>query len=77
VRPDGTRYEGQFKDGLSHGWGKLEYLDGRQYTGTWKAGRMDGEGVISGPDLNAHSTLISDGELVVAVEPLEMSDSEE
>jgi hypothetical protein len=33
--PDGARYEGTFKDGLFHGWGKMSQANGDVYMGEW------------------------------------------
>lgn len=47
LKPSGEeRYEGDVRDGLRHGLGKLLCGDGSLvYTGEWKAGKRDGHGV--------------------------------
>ena len=44
---DGKIYTGEWKDGLNHGKGKLEFPI-EQYTreGEWKNGRMEGEQMV-------------------------------
>jgi len=39
VFPDGSRYEGQWKDGLKHGRGRFIYPDGDIYDGEWLEGK--------------------------------------
>ena len=38
--PDGSRYDGNFKDGLADGFGTCCFPDGRQVTGYWSGGRL-------------------------------------
>jgi hypothetical protein len=54
VFPNGSKYEGLFKDGLFHGKGFYTYADGTKYTGDFKNGLFEGKG-----------TLFSDGQLYV------------
>ncbi|CAE7302309.1 Rsph1 [Symbiodinium sp. CCMP2592] len=42
VFPDGSRYEGQWKDGLKHGKGRFIYPDGDVYDGEWQDGKAHG-----------------------------------
>lgn len=35
---DGSRYEGEFKDGLRHGRGEIGYTCADKYAGEWRAG---------------------------------------
>ena len=44
VFADGSRYEGQWKDGQKHGKGKYIYADGELYEGQWYQGKAHGEG---------------------------------
>ena len=46
----GSKYVGQFKDGLRSGIGSLYYADGSKYQGSWKKDKMNGEGVETFPD---------------------------
>jgi len=43
--PDGTRYEGSFKNGEYDGHGVLTWPDGKRYEGNFKNGLRDGKGV--------------------------------
>lgn len=42
--PDGTVYEGQFKDSRPDGKGKLKDKDGNQYEGEFSKGAFNGKG---------------------------------
>ena len=42
--PDGTKYVGEWKDGIPNGQGTLTYLDGRKYIGEFKDGIPNGQG---------------------------------
>jgi len=42
--PNGSRYEGEFKEGSFHGEGIYYFFNGSQYQGTWKEGKMSGQG---------------------------------
>ena len=41
---DGSYYEGNFKDGLRHGKGKVTWTNGDLYMGNWKRGFRHGKG---------------------------------
>ena len=41
---NGSRYTGQWLNGLQHGKGTQIYTDGSQYKGEWKSGRANGKG---------------------------------
>ena len=43
---DGTKYLGQFRNGLPHGQGKVEYLNGEIYEGEMAEGQFDGYGTL-------------------------------
>ena len=45
-RPDGSGYEGEYKDWEPHGFGKLIYPDGSIYEGYWKSDKQHGEGIL-------------------------------
>lgn len=36
--PDGSRYEGEFKEGLRHGKGEISYTCADKFAGEWRAG---------------------------------------
>lgn len=40
------KYEGKFKNGLPHGFGKYTWKNGNIYEGKWKAGERHGKGVL-------------------------------
>ena len=44
IYADGEVYEGNYKNGLKHGFGKIFYTNATQYQGTFKNGYADGEG---------------------------------
>ena len=46
---DGT-YSGNFKDGLRHGKGTYNFLNGEKYVGDWEYGKMTGKGTLTGAD---------------------------
>ena len=48
--PDGTRYEGEWKNGKRYGQGIQIKPDGRKHIGEWKDGRRHGPGVEIHPD---------------------------
>ena len=56
--PDGTKYVGEFKDGLQNGQGTFTYPDGREYVGEynygkrWKGTDYDKNGNIIGKYVN-------------------------
>jgi hypothetical protein len=37
---------GEFKDGVSHGTGRIVEVDGSTYNGEWKKGKMHGQGTL-------------------------------
>ena len=41
---DGSKYDGEWKEGKRYGKGTLTYEDGAKYVGEWKDGEMDGTG---------------------------------
>eukprot|EP01028_Stygiella_incarcerata_P009245 TRINITY_DN4352_c0_g1_i2.p1 TRINITY_DN4352_c0_g1~~TRINITY_DN4352_c0_g1_i2.p1 ORF type:complete len:130 (-),score=29.09 TRINITY_DN4352_c0_g1_i2:224-613(-) len=48
--PDGSKYEGEWKDGKRNGKGMRTWLSGQKYEGEWKDGAMNGKGVYTWPD---------------------------
>lgn len=61
----GGHYEGEFKDGYRHGFGKRVWGDGNFYEGEWHLGLQHGKGVYGskyGPEKEGtwkEGTLIS------------------
>ena len=41
---NGSRYEGEFKDGKFHGKGTYFFFNGSRYEGYWENGEMSGKG---------------------------------
>lgn len=50
IDDEGNVYEGELKDGVRHGIGRLEWLDGRVYEGDFHEGKIHGNGTMSVPD---------------------------
>lgn len=48
--PDGSKYDGHWKDGRRNGFGKLESSDGFVYDGTWVDNAMEGKGFARYPN---------------------------
>lgn len=50
VDDEGNVYEGELRDGVRHGTGRLEWIDGRVYEGDFREGKIHGYGKMSVPD---------------------------
>lgn len=61
--PDGSVYEGWFKDGAFDGKGTINYADGRTYTGEFKYGLFDGKGTLTYLDGSQYKGGFVEGEL--------------
>jgi len=48
--PDGTNYEGEWKDNKRHGHGILTRADGTKYVGEWADNKPHGQGVLTTPE---------------------------
>ena len=46
VLPDGSRYAGEFRDGVRSGRGSITYPDGREYVGEWLHDKPYGKGTL-------------------------------
>ena len=44
---DGTRYEGEYRDGKRHGRGTYTWPDGDRYEGQWRDGKRHGRGTLT------------------------------
>ena len=44
--PDGTIYEGLWKDNLHHGWGRMVYPNNNIYEGEWMYSVACGKGIF-------------------------------
>ncbi|EAR99464.1 protein kinase (macronuclear) [Tetrahymena thermophila SB210] len=47
---NGSRYEGEVRNGVRDGKGKYYYNNGGYYEGSWKDGKMNGQGTLYFPD---------------------------
>ena len=47
IWPDGSRYDGFWKDGVACGYGRLVHAEGDVYEGTWKEDKANGFGYYS------------------------------
>ena len=45
--PDGTTYDGEWKDNNKHGRGVYKWADGDTYDGDYKDGKKHGRGVFT------------------------------
>ena len=55
---EGTKYEGEFKDGKRHGQGILKDSDGKIiYEGEWKDDKPDGKGTITIPNSSCKKSI--------------------
>ena len=59
--PDGTKYEGEFKDGLKNGPGTETYKDGEKYQGDWRDGLRNGYGTFIFPNGTKYEGEFKDG----------------
>ena len=61
--PDGSKYEGEWKDGKQHGQGTYSWHDGDQYVGEWKDDKPHGQGIYTWPNGDKHVGEFKGGEL--------------
>ncbi|QDZ25416.1 hypothetical protein HOP50_17g79570 [Chloropicon primus] len=47
LKAEGTCYDGEWLEGLKHGYGKLDYGMGKKYVGDWKEDLKDGNGMMT------------------------------
>lgn len=43
---DGSKYEGDYKDGKKEGIGTYQWIDGSKYNGTWENNKINGKVII-------------------------------
>ncbi len=48
--PDGSKYEGEMKNGKRHGRGKWIRSDGLKYEGGWEDDKPSGQGILTSAD---------------------------
>lgn len=58
---DGTRYIGEFKDGIPYGLGRCEFSNGDLYEGEWKKHAPDGRGVLTFASGRKHAAIWEQG----------------
>jgi TonB family protein len=42
--PDGSKYNGEFRNDIRHGWGVFTFTNGDQYSGMWRQDKREGYG---------------------------------
>ncbi len=60
---DGSKYVGQFKDGIIHGQGTIDFPDGSKYSGDFFASEMNGLGTMIFPDGSKYVGQFKDGKI--------------
>ncbi len=50
IYPDGSKYEGEWKNDKRHGRGVLTRPDGMRYEGEWADGKPNGKGILTSPN---------------------------
>ena len=63
MRPDGARYEGEYKDDKRNGHGVHTWPDGARYEGEYKDGNSNGHGVHTWPDGRRYEGEFKDGNM--------------
>lgn len=63
---DGSFYQGQVKDGVKHGHGRLLSADGSEYIGEFVDGEPHGSGIYHYPDGRSKKVLYKSGRLIEA-----------
>jgi len=58
---DGTRFIGEFKNGIPHGQGKCEFANGDIYEGEWKRHAPHGKGVLTFTSGRKHAAIWEHG----------------
>jgi len=59
--PDGSKYEGGWKDGKPHGWGKYTFPDDSNYEGEYRNGKRNGQGILIFPNGEKYEGEFRDG----------------
>lgn len=50
IDDEGNVYEGELRDGVRHGTGRMEWIDGTVYEGDFREGKIHGNGKMSNPN---------------------------
>ena len=58
IWPDGSRYDGQWKEGKHHGFGRLVHAEGDVYEGMWKEDQAHGYGIYQHYNGNRYEEFI-------------------
>ena len=61
--PDGSKYDGGFKNNLKEGAGIFTFKDGSSYTGYWKNDLKDGRGAFKWADGSKFHGNFENGEI--------------
>ncbi|MCP3930323.1 MAG: peptidase C14 caspase catalytic subunit p20 [Bacteroidetes bacterium] len=64
--PDGSKYEGQFREETINGSGIFQYANGEKHQGAFREGYAHGEGIRFYPDGEQRSGIWEDGEYIGA-----------
>jgi hypothetical protein len=62
--PDGSKYEGNFKNGQPHGLGTFSYLNGDLYKGNFESGYPNGKGELTQSNGNSITGIWREGEFI-------------
>jgi len=58
---DGSKHEGEYKDGKPVGWGIFTWLNGQRYEGEWLDGKPHGKGIFTWRDGKRYEGTTVDG----------------
>jgi hypothetical protein len=58
---DGSKHEGEYKDGKPVGWGVFTWLNGQRYEGEWLDGKPHGRGIFTWRDGKRYEGTTVDG----------------
>lgn len=67
--PDGSHYEGEFKNGKRHGRGMLLRPDGVRYEGEWQNDKPHGRGIATAPDGRKRIGKWHEGKFIAEAQP--------
>ena len=61
ILSDGSKYEGEFKDGILNGQGTKTWPNGQKYVGEFRNGKFNGQGTLTSPDGSKYEGEFKDG----------------